>query len=83
MFLQVKVPPEDSRVLRFLWTIQMNPLRCMSMENPLYKDKICDHDHLTGKYRGAAQNKCNLNCKQKISNFVPKLSTTFIGKIVI
>ena len=26
-------------------------------------DKVRDHDHLTGKYRGAAHNRCNLSCK--------------------
>ena len=40
-------------------------------ENPLGEDKVRDHNHLTGKYRGAAHNKCNLNCKQKSSSFVP------------
>ena len=33
-------------------------------------DKVRDHDHLTGKYRGAAHNRCNLNSKQKSSPFV-------------
>lgn len=31
--------------------------------------KVRDHDHLTGKYRGAAHSKCNLNLK--IPNFIP------------
>ena len=31
-------------------------------ENPLVEDTVRDHDHLTGKYRGAAHNRCNLNC---------------------
>ena len=34
-------------------------------------DKVRDHDHLTGKYRGAAHSKCNINVKQKQSRFVP------------
>ena len=44
-------------------------------ENPLGDDKVRDHDHLTGKYRGAAHNKCNLNCKQKFvcSHIFPQL----------
>ena len=29
-------------------------------ENPLGEDTVRDHDHLTGKYRGAAHNRCNL-----------------------
>ena len=48
-------------------------------ENPLGDDKVRDHDHLTGKYRGAAHNKCNLNCKQKSSSFVPIFFHNFSG----
>ena len=42
-------------------------------------DKVRDHDHLTGKYRGAAHNKCNLNCKKKSSSLVPIFFHTFSG----
>ena len=42
-------------------------------------DKVRDHDHLTGKYRGAAHNRCNLNCKQKSSSFVPIFFHNFSG----
>ena len=54
-------------------------------ENPLgdtecaSHDKIRDHDHLTGKYRGAAHNRCNLNCKKKTSSFVPIFFHNFSG----
>ena len=41
--------------------------------------KVRNHDHLTGHYRGTAHNKCNLNCKQKQSNFVPILFHNFSG----
>ena len=31
----------------------------------LFMKKVRDHDHLSGKYRGAAHNECNLQAKQK------------------
>ena len=43
---------------------------CWLCERELHGDtegalqKVRDHDHLTGKYRGAAHNRCNLNCKK-------------------
>ena len=48
-------------------------------ENPLDDTKVRDHDHLTGKYRGAAHNICNINCKQKSSSFVPIFFHNFSG----
>ena len=33
-------------------------------------DKNRNHCHLTGKYRGPAHNVCNINVKQKDSNFI-------------
>ena len=56
---------------------------CWFCENPLDDTKVRDHDHLTGKYRGAAHNICNINVKQKSSSFVPIFSITFLGMIVI
>ena len=38
---------------------------CWLCENPLGEDTVRDHDHLTGKYRGAAHNRCNFNCKKR------------------
>ena len=32
-------------------------------ESSCENDKNRDHDHLTGRYQGAAETKCNLNCK--------------------
>ena len=32
-------------------------------------DKVRDHDHLNGKYRGAAHSKCNLKARK--NNFIP------------
>ena len=45
--------------------------------------KVRDHDHLTGKYRGAAHKNCNLQAKQQKSNFVPVLFHNFQDMIVI
>ena len=37
---------------------------CHICSKELKKDKVRDHCHFTGKYRGAAHNKCNLMCKK-------------------
>ena len=50
---------------------------CWLCENPFGDDTVRDHDHLTGKYRGAAHNRCNL---KKVIKFC---SHIFLGKIVI
>ena len=34
-------------------------------------DKVRDHCHLTGQYRGPPHNKCNVNVTQKQNNFIP------------
>ena len=34
-------------------------------------DKVRDHWHLTGKYRGPGHSKCTINVTQKQSNFIP------------
>ena len=34
-------------------------------------DFVRYHCHLTGKYRGRAHNKCNINVTQKQSNLIP------------
>ena len=41
MFLQVKVPPEDCEMLRFLWRDNTkNPVRCMNMEDISAEPKV-------------------------------------------
>ena len=52
---------------------------CWFCENPLDDTKVRDHDHLTGKYSGAAHNICNINVKQKSSSFVPIFFHNFSG----
>ena len=37
---------------------------CNICSKKLEKDKVRDHCHFTGKYRGAAHNKCNLECRK-------------------
>ena len=43
---------------------------CRFCEKNIESDKVRDHCHLTGKYRGSAHNTCNINVKQKDSNFI-------------
>ena len=44
---------------------------CRFCEKNIESDKFRDHCHLTGKYRGPSHNVCNINVKQKDSNFIP------------
>ena len=44
---------------------------CRICEKEILSDKVRDHCHLTGKYRGPAHNTCNINVKQKDSKFIP------------
>ena len=46
-----------------------NAKKCHICECKLGEDKVLDHCHLTGKYRGAAHEDCNLNFK--IPKFIP------------
>ena len=45
--------------------------KCRFCEKEMISDKVRDHCHLTGKYRGPAHNTCIINVKQKNSNFIP------------
>ena len=44
---------------------------CRFCEKEVLSDKVRDHCHLTGKYRGPAHNTCNINVRQADSNFIP------------
>ena len=50
---------------------------CRFCEKNIESDKVRDHCHLTGKYRGPAHSKCNINVTQKQSNFIPFIFHNF------
>ena len=50
---------------------------CRFCEKNNESDKVKDHCHLTGKYRGPAHNICNNNVTQEQSNFIPFLFHNF------
>ena len=50
---------------------------CRFCEKEILSDKIRDHCHLTGKYRGPAHSRCNINVTQKQSNFIPFIFHNF------
>ena len=50
---------------------------CRFCEKNINSDKVRDHCHLTGKYRGPAHSKCNINVTQDQSNFIPLIFHKF------
>ena len=76
--LELQITPEEEE------SFQQSTI-CWLCENSLDNTegalctKVRDHDHLTGKYRGAAHNICNINCKQRSSSFVPIFFHNFSG----
>ena len=42
---------------------------CRFCQNNIESDKVRDHCHLTGNYRGPAHSICNINVTQKQSKF--------------
>ena len=50
---------------------------CRFCEKEITIDKVRDHCHLTGSYRGPAHSKCNIIVTQKQSNFIPFLFHNF------
>ena len=50
---------------------------CRFCEKYFESDKVRDHCHLTGKYRGPAHSICNINVFQKQSNFIPFIFHNF------
>ncbi|XP_020912011.1 uncharacterized protein LOC110249773 [Exaiptasia diaphana] len=54
-----------------------NATHCHICEGELGEDKVLDHCHLTGKYRGAAHNECNL--QYRIPKFFPVIFHNLSG----
>ena len=50
---------------------------CRFCEKFIESDKVRDHCHLTGDYRGPAHSKCNINVTQKQINFIPFIFHNF------
>ena len=46
-----------------------NNIICRFCEKEIDSDKVRDHCHLTGNYRGPAHNNCNINVTQKKKYF--------------
>ena len=70
--LELRIFPEEEESFKLAE-------ECWLCEEPFTEDMVRDHDHLTGKYRGAAHNICNINCKQRSSSFVPIIFHNFSG----
>ena len=50
---------------------------CRFCEKNFESDKVRDHCHLTGKYRGPAHGKCDINATQQLSSFIPFIFHNF------
>ena len=50
---------------------------CRFCEKNIESDKVRDHFHLTGKFRGPAHRICNVNVTQDQSNFIPFIFHNF------
>ena len=50
---------------------------CQFCESEILSHKVRDHCHLTGKNRGPAHSKCDINVTQKQKNFIPFIFHNF------
>ena len=84
--IDLKMTPEnkiDFQNSKVCWLCDKKFEVCLNQENCKQKKceckKVRDHDHLSGKFRGAAHKICSLNVQQDKSNFVPVLFHNFSG----
>ena len=56
----VLVNPKAIRMTREDWQAYNTATICHVCDKPLEGDSVCDHCHITGRFRGAAHNTCNL-----------------------
>ena len=56
--------PKPLRLTRAEQKSFEDAVNCHICSGELKKDKVRDHCHFTGKYRGAAHNNCNLKCRK-------------------
>ena len=76
--LEVEITPREEE------SFQQSKVYWLCKASPLADDNIRDHDHLTGKYRGAAHNRCKSNCKKsQVPLFPYFLSIISVVMIVI
>ena len=68
----INLTQEDEEVYR-------KNIICRFCEKQIEFDKVRDHCHSTGKYRGPAHSKCNINVTQDQSNFFPFIFHNFIN----
>ena len=55
--------PKAMRMTRDDWYAHINSTTCHVCAKPLEGDSVRDHCHITGNYRGAAHNACNLKLR--------------------
>ena len=61
--MDVLARPKAMRMTREDWRTYKIATACHGCEKPLEGESVRDHCHITGKYRGAAHQACNLKLR--------------------